>query len=155
MSFDTDVPSVPEVLESIPFGADDMVMESNIPDPIGRSNTKVTGFEEDVSDMLPLDQQTFVPSYVPQGLGEERTAQDIVPQIKEDDITAEAMSTEQAKYGAGDFGYAQNRSKRATSAIDNEINTNTILARPTKYIVFKFIFKILMSWIYFGNFKVQ
>ena len=34
------------------------------------------------------------------------------------------MSTEQAKYGAGDFGYAQNRSKRATSAIDNEINTN-------------------------------
>ena len=39
--------------------------------------------------------------------------------------------------------------------MNNEINTNTILARPTKYIVFKFIFKILMSWIYFGNFKVQ
>ena len=123
MSFE-DSPSVPEIIKPIPFGADEMVVESNIPDPIGRSNTKVTGFEEDVSDMLPLDQQTFVPSYVPQGLGEERTAQDIVPQIKEDDTTAEAMSTEQAKYGAGDFGYAQNRSKRATSAIDNEINTN-------------------------------
>tara|TARA_R100001086_G_scaffold250110_1_gene193999 strand:- start:17626 stop:20865 length:3240 start_codon:yes stop_codon:yes gene_type:complete len=76
-----DSPSVPEIIKPIPFGADDMVMESNIPDPIGRSNTKVTGFEEDVSDMLPLDQQTFVGnySYDPQGLGMEELGMEMPP----------------------------------------------------------------------------
>ena len=125
ISMDMSVPPVPKTFETIPFGADDMIMESNIPDPIGRSNTKIkTGFEEDISDVLPLDQQTFVPSYDPQGLGEERAPEEILGQIKEDDITAEAMSTERPTYGAGNFGYDVNKSDRTTKAIDNEINTN-------------------------------
>ena len=35
------------------------------------------------------------------------------------------------------------------------MKTKKKLANPTKYIVFKLIFIILMSWIYLGNFKVQ
>ena len=68
--------------------------------------------------------QQIDPDMYDQETGAELLKVGIVPKIKEDETTAEAMSTEQAKYGAGDFGYAQNRSKRATSAIDNEINTN-------------------------------
>ena len=39
--------------------------------------------------------------------------------------------------------------------MNKEIKTKTKLAKLTKYNVFKLIFKIFISWIYFGNFNVQ
>ena len=113
-------PPVPDAFEPISFGADDMIMESNIPDPIGRSNTKVKrGFEEDISDVLPLDQQTFVPSYDPQGVGAAEQY-NLIEGIGQDDVPPPPLPA--TKEFGFDFTTDDFR-KRKPSAIQNEIQT--------------------------------
>ena len=130
MSMDMSLPPKPD---PIAFGMEDPDLGATLDEtPMYGTPTYMSSYDKMVQDELSGSPAYEIPPVFPQidpdmydqETGAELLKVGIVPKIKEDDITAEAMSTEQAKYGAGDFGYAQNRSKRATGAIDNEINTN-------------------------------
>tara|TARA_Y100001937_G_scaffold85659_1_gene115854 strand:+ start:2 stop:1954 length:1953 start_codon:yes stop_codon:yes gene_type:complete len=125
--------SLPPKPDPIAFGMEDPDLGATLDEtPMYGTPTYMSSYDKMVQDELSGSPAYEIPPVFPQidpdmydqETGAELLKVGIVPKIKEDDITAEAMSTEQAKYGAGDFGYAQNRSKRATGAIDNEINTN-------------------------------
>ena len=124
MSMDMSLPPKPD---PIAFGMEDPDLGATLDEtPMYGTPTYMSSYDKMVQDELSGSPAYEIPPVFPQidpdmydqETGAELLKVGIVPKIKEDDITAEAMSTEQAKYGAGDFGYAQNRSKRATGAID-------------------------------------